>query len=158
MNGRVFARIAVIGLPVYLAEEVLQMPAYAPESTPLAAAVLLCGAAAVGDVLILLALWAVATAAWRDATWFSPPRLVRYVMVVAGGIVINAVIEWVAVHRLGLWAYKPWQPMLPILGTGIFSMMQPVVVLPLVFYGAHRWTVRARQRFRDRHGRRRDIA
>jgi hypothetical protein len=138
----VAARLAAFGLPLYLVEELAQMPAYRPESRSLAVSAALCGLAAVGDLVILLALWAATAVAFRAAIWFSPPRAVRYAAVVAAGIVVNAAVEWVAVSRLGLWAYQPWQPTLPPLGTGLMAVLQPVIVLPLVFWAAHRWTAR----------------
>jgi hypothetical protein len=104
--------------------------------------VALCGLAAVGDVVILLALWAGAAAAFRDAAWFSPPRARRYAAIVAAGIVVNAAVEWVAVRQLALWAYRPWQPTLPPLGTGLVAVLQPVLVVPLALWLAHRWNAR----------------
>jgi len=138
----VAARLAVVGLPLYFAEELAQMPAFLPESRSLAVSVALCGLAAVGDVVILLALSAAAAAAFRAAVWSSPPRAARYAAVVAAGIVVNALVEWVAVSRLGLWAYQPWQPTLPPLGAGLVAVLQPMIVLPLVFWAVHRWTSR----------------
>jgi hypothetical protein len=132
-------RLVAVGLPMYFAEELLQMPAYVRESDSLAAVVALCGLAAVGDVVILLGLWAAAAAAFRSPAWFSPPRLLRYAAVVAGGIAVGAIIEWVAIHRLGLWTYPSWQPVLPPLGTGLVAVAQPVLVLPLTFWLMHRW-------------------
>jgi hypothetical protein len=44
-----------------------------------------------------------------------------------------------AVRELGLWSYQPWQPTVPPLGTGLVAFLQPLVVLPLTFWIAHRW-------------------
>jgi hypothetical protein len=137
-------RLAVVALPLYVLEELAQMPAYRPDARSLAVSAALCSLAAVGDVAIMLALWACASMAFRAAAWFSPPRPGRYVAVVAAAIGVNAVVEWLAVGRLGLWAYQPWQPALPPLGTGLMAVLQPVIVLPLVFWVAHRWIAHRR--------------
>lgn len=142
MGGSVALRLVAVGIPLYFAEELLQMVAYVPESRTPAAVVALCGLAAVGDVVILLGLWAAAGAVFGTTAWFSPPRAARYAAVVAAGIVVNVAVEWVAVHRLGLWTYQPWQPTLPPLGTGLLAVLQQLIVLPLVFWAAHCWTAR----------------
>jgi len=140
------ARLASVGLPLYFLEELAQMPAYRPESRSLVLSVALCGLAAVGDVVILLALWSAAAAAFRAAAWFSPPRPGRYAAVMAAGIVVNTAVEWVAVRRFGFWVYQPWQPTLPPLDTGLVAVLQPVIVLPVAFWLVHRWETRARRR------------
>jgi hypothetical protein len=61
--------------------------------------------------------------------------------VVIAGIVVNVAVEWGAGRLLGAWAYQPWQPTLPPLGTGLLAVLQPIVVLPLVFWLVHRWRV-----------------
>jgi hypothetical protein len=58
---------------------------------------------------------------------------------VVAGIAVGAIIERVAVHRLGLWTYQFWQPVVPPLGTGLVAVLQPVLVLPLAFWLMHRW-------------------
>ena len=47
----------------------------------------------------------------------------------------RVVIERVMVHRLGRWGYQPWHPLVPVLGVGLFPVLQPIVLLPLVFWG-----------------------
>jgi hypothetical protein len=70
--------LALIGLPLYVVEELAQMPAYRPESQSPLVNIGLCSLAAFGDVVILLVLWAVTAMVFRDAAWFSPPRFARY--------------------------------------------------------------------------------
>lgn len=74
------------------------MAAYRRESSSSAMSIALCGLAAFGDTVVLLALWRLAAGVFRAGLWFSPPRGTRYAAVVAGGIVVNAIVEWVAVH------------------------------------------------------------
>jgi hypothetical protein len=64
------------------------------------------------------------------------------IRIVACLVVVALPLYVLAVGRLGLWAYQPWQPALPALGTGLMAVLQPVIVLPLVFWVTHRWISR----------------
>jgi hypothetical protein len=130
----VLPRLLAIALPLHFAWEMLQMPGFAglPESWLVATAV--CALAAIGDVVIALALFVFGVVAFRNPHWFEPPRIGRYAAIVAVGVILQAVIEWVAVYRLRLWTYRDVQPIVPPLGVGILAILQPVILLPLTFW------------------------
>lgn len=39
----------------------------------------------------------------------------------------------------GLWDYRSWQPRLPVTGTGVVALGQPLILLPLTFWLLARW-------------------
>ena len=133
LPSRLIARIVAVALPLYFVWELAQIPAYVAESRSWLLIVASCGLATLGDALIVLALWGLGALVFRGTRWFAPPRVLRYAIIVIAGVVVNAIVEWLAVHRLGLWVYRGWQPTLPPLGTGLFAVLQPVVLLPVVF-------------------------
>jgi len=49
------------------------------------------------------------------------------------------------VYRLGRWGYSPWQPLVPLLRVGVLPVVQPVVLLPPVFWALARTTGRDAQ-------------
>ena len=127
-------RLLVIALVLSFTWEMLQMSAFAglPESRLVAAGV--CAAAAVGDALIVLAMFGLGVIVFGDRRWFAPPSARRYAVIVAAGLLLQLAIEWVAVHRLALWSYRDRHPMLPGLDVGVWPALQPIVVLPLTFW------------------------
>ena len=134
-------RLLLLALPAYFAWEMLQAPAFTgmPRDWPAATAV--CALATVGDGMVVLALFAFGVLVFRDQCWFSPPRAGRYAVVVGAGVVAQVAIEWIMVYRLGRWGYARWQPIVPLLGVGILPVLQPIVLLPLVFLALARMTV-----------------
>ena len=127
-------RLLIIALVLSFAWEMLQMSAFAglPESFLVAAGV--CALAAVFDALIVLGLFAFAVVVYGDRRWFSPPTVRRYTVIVAVGLLLQLLIEWVAVHRLALWSYRDRHPIIPGLDVGVWPVLQPIVVLPLTFW------------------------
>ena len=64
-------------------------------------------------------------------------------MIVTAGLVLQIMIEWVAVYRLGWWSYRDVQPIVPGLGVETLPLLQPIVLLPLTFWLLARWRPRA---------------
>lgn len=127
-------RLLVIALPAYFVWEMLQAPAFTGMPPGWWAATAVCALATVGDGVIVLAVFAVGAGLYRDWRWFAPPRPGRSAIVVLAGVIVHVAIEWVMVHRLGRWGYQPWHPIVPPLGIGVVPLLQPLVVLPLVFW------------------------
>lgn len=136
---RACARLLTIALPLSFIWEVLQAPAFTglPRSWFAHAAV--CAAAAVGDGLLVLALFALGSRLFGGAQWVRPPRAGRYLTLVLVGIVVQGAIEWLAVDRLGLWGYEAGHPTLPLTSTGLLPILYAVVVVPLAFWLLARW-------------------
>jgi hypothetical protein len=115
----VLPRLLLLALPIAFTWEMLQMPAFAglPESWLAAGGV--CAVAAIGDALIVLAMYGFGAYLFRDPRWFVPPSVRRYAVIVAPGLILQLLVEWIAVHRLALWSYRDVQPVLPGLGLGL---------------------------------------
>jgi len=89
--------------------------------------------------VLLLAVSLAGALMFRDGLWFAPPSALRYSAVVLVGVALQIVVEWVMVHVLDRWGYAPSQPVLPVIGVGILPVVQPIVLLPLVFGMTARW-------------------
>ncbi len=129
----------VIALPMYFLWEMAQAPAFTGMPQGWWAATAVCASAALGDGVIIVALWALGTMLWRDVQWFVPPGGARYAVVVLVGIAVQATIEWIMVYRLGRWGYSPPHPLVPVVRIGALPVLQAVMLPPVVFSLAARW-------------------
>jgi hypothetical protein len=57
---------------------------------------------------------------------------------------VNAAPERLAVDMLGLWSYSPRQPTMPWLGTGLFAVLQALVLPPVTLSSLARGERRSR--------------
>lgn len=92
-----------------------------------------CFIASLGDGIMVLL---IVTAGWltlRPPDWFVRPGLPDYVVMVIAGLVLAAVVEWVAVHILNRWDYTENMPKLPGLNIGVVPVAQMLIVPLLVF-------------------------
>ena len=109
--------LAIFAFLLNFVWEFLQVPLFA--GLPTAShwdAILVCGRATLGDVVIALAsYWAVAMVAGRRR-WILTPTGRTVAGFVAVGILITVVMEWLATQVLGRWAYGPMMPLIPLLG------------------------------------------
>jgi hypothetical protein len=100
--------------------------------------VVICTQATFGDVVIaLLAFWAVVATA-RSREWIIQPTFLQSTMFVAVGVAITVVMEALATGPLERWAYTDSMPVLPVLGTGLFPLLQWIVLPPLVIWFVRR--------------------
>jgi hypothetical protein len=136
----VHLRLLVIALPLSFLWEMLQAPAFTGLPRPWFAHAAVCSMAAVGDGLLVLALFMLGSRLFGDSHWVRPPRARRYLILVLIGILVQVGIEWVAVDRLALWGYQPGHPTVPLLGTGLLPILYAVVVVPLAFWTLARWS------------------
>jgi hypothetical protein len=113
----------------------LQAPAFTGMPAAWWSATAMSARATVGDGVIVLAVFAVGALAFRDWCWFAPPAIARYAAVVLFGVILQVVIEWVMVRRLGRWGYQPWDPVVPVFGVGVPAHPVARRALPLVFWG-----------------------
>ena len=133
------ARLIVIALPLSLAWELLQAPAYGPMGDTWFEGLVVCARATLGDGVIFLGLWGAGFLLFgRD--WFAPPRIDRYAVIVGVAIAIQVAVEWVALAT-GRWDYAPWHPR--IFRAGLLPILQAVVLVPLTFIVLARWRSRA---------------
>lgn len=125
--------MAIFAFLLNLVWEFAQVPLFA--GMPSAAhwhAILVCGRATLGDVLIALtSFWAVAASA-HTRSWVLRPTARQLTGFVAAGVLITIVMEWLATQVLGRWTYAESMPVIPLLGTGLSPLLQWVVVPPIV--------------------------
>lgn len=139
LPARTLARLLAVTIPFYFAWEMLQAPFFTGMPPDWVAATAICAQATLGDG-VLVALVATAGALlYRDGRWFVPPSASRYGVVVAIGVVLQIVVEWVMVHGLDRWGYAAGQPVIPVIRVGILPVLQPIVLLPLVFWLTVLW-------------------
>lgn len=139
LPARTLGRLLAVTLPLYFTWEMLQAPFFTGMPPDWVAATTICALASFGDG-VLVALVAMAGAVlYRNGRWFVPPSPSRYGVVVAIGIVLQVVVEWVMVHGLDRWGYATSQPVLPVVRVGILAVLQPIVLMPLVFWLAAQW-------------------
>ena len=104
-------------------------------------AILHCSA---GDVLIAVAMFALAGIVLRRADWPGLHPWTGGAIVVLGAMGFTAWSEWYNVYRVGNWGYTASMPM--IFGIGLSPLLQ-WLILPPVMVGAYRrlWPVRDRR-------------
>jgi hypothetical protein len=88
-----------------------------------------------GDVVIALAMFALAGIALRRADWPASRPWTGGAIVVIGAIAFTAWSEWYNVYRAGNWGYTASMPM--IFGIGASPLLQ-WIVLPPAMVGAYR--------------------
>lgn len=126
--------VALFALLLNFPWEFIQVPLFEGMATaPHWQAVRGCARAALGDVVIaLIAYWAVAVPC-ADRDWIANPRAPQVLAFLAVGMLVTAVIEWLAVRGLwtATWAYTTAMPVLPGLGIGLAPLLQ-WLVLPIL--------------------------
>lgn len=132
-------RLVAVAFPLYLVWEILQTPAFTGSPADWRIATMWCGIAALGDVAMAVATFAIGAFAFGDTRWFVPPTPTRYATVVLGGLGIHGVTEWVMVHRLHRWGYADMHPVVPVVDIGALPVLQPLVILPVAFWLLARW-------------------
>lgn len=101
-------------------------------------AIQVCARATLGDVGIgLVAFWTVA-AVYRSRRWVLRPACRQVLGFAAVGVVITVVMEWLATHALGRWAYAASMPTIPGLEVGVSPLLQWVVLPPLIIWFVRR--------------------
>ena len=131
--------VAIFSFLLNFVWEMWQISFYvAMPSGPHSVGVAACTQATFGDAAIaLVAFWSVAAFA-RSRRWIlqpSPSQIGSFVMV---GVVITIVFEALATSLLERWSYSPSMPTLPILGTGIFPLLQWILLPPLTIWFVRR--------------------
>lgn len=119
--------VAVFAFLLNLPSELVQVPLFA--GMPSArhwTAILACGRATLGDLVIALAaFWAVALAV-RARAWVLVPTRGRVAGFVAVGAVLTIVMERLATGPIGRWAYADAIPVVPFLEVGLSPLVQSI--------------------------------
>ena len=111
--------------------EVLQMVFYQWWGASWLVGLLVCLQAALGDGLLVLALYGAGVGLFRSRWWILRPGGAGYAFLVFSGMAVAVAIE---LHALasGRWAYGALMPIIPGLGVGLLPVAQMMVIPPLV--------------------------
>jgi hypothetical protein len=90
----------------------------------------------VGDVMIALALFALAGVALRRADWPVSQPWTGGAIVVAGAVAYTAWSEWYNVYRAGNWSYAASMPL--IFGIGLAPLLQWLILPPILVFAYRR--------------------
>lgn len=131
--------LAIFAFLLNLPWELAQVPLFAGMPTAQHwTAVLACGRATLGDVLVaLVAFWAGALAAGSRG-WVVAPTRRRVAAFVAVGVLITIMMERLVTGPLGRWAYADAMPVLPVLEVGLSPLLQWIIVPPLIVWFVRR--------------------
>jgi hypothetical protein len=133
----VILRLGAVALPVEFAWEMLQAPAFTGMPDSRLASTVVCGLAAIGDGVLVVVTVGLTVLTFGDERWFVPFRCSRIVVSIVYGLALQVLVEWLLARRLGLWGYASWHP--TVFGIGVIALLQPIVVLPLIFWIVARW-------------------
>lgn len=102
------------------------------------AGVVACTQATFGDAAIsIVAFWCVAALA-RSRRWIYKPSSLQIGSFIMVGVVITIVFEAIATVFLDRWSYSSSMPTIPILGTGLFPLLQWIFLPPLTIWFVRR--------------------
>ena len=144
--GRFFAAVLLAGFILNEIWEMALMSFYVETAgQPWMNSLGVCTRAAAGDVGIILAIYAAGALATGDSGWGLRGRWNLYAATAVLGLAAAALAEHAALAA-GRWTYADRMPMLPLLGAGLWPLLQMTLLAPLTFWLAYRWAGRgARQ-------------
>lgn len=134
LTGTPEFNVATFALLLNFAWEILQAPLYAGMAgMPHAQMTQACLQATFGDMVIMLLAYGAVAVVARARRWIVAASGWQLALFVAIGLLITAVIEWLATrgHWVQGWNYLPAMPLLPGTGIGVAPLLQ-WVLLPLL--------------------------
>jgi hypothetical protein len=141
--GRFFATIVVASFLLNEVWEMAQMSAYVETAGYSWASTLgYCTRAAVGDVGIILGIYAVGALAAGDPGWGLSGRWNIYATAAVLGLAYAMLVEHAALSA-GRWTYTERMPVVSVLGAGLWPLLQMTLLPPLTFLFARRWACRS---------------
>ena len=123
--------------------EMAQMSAYVETAGYSWASTLpFCTRAAVGDVGIILGIYAICALAAGDLGWGLSGRWNVYAAAAVMGLACAALVEQAALAA-GRWSYTERMPVVSMLGAGLWPLLQMTLLPPLTFLFARWWAGRS---------------
>lgn len=127
--------LAGFGFLTHFVWEMLQVPWFTGMTEASHGVVVwLCTRATGGDVLILLAGFWLASLACGHRQWLFRGELKPALIVIATGIVLTIVLEWLATGPLDRWSYADAMPVVPLVGVGLAPLLQWLLLPPLILW------------------------
>jgi hypothetical protein len=109
--------------------EIVQLPLYTLWTTGTvrqqAFAIVHC---TIGDAMIAALCLILALLVFAEPTWPTTSAVRVFSATLAIGIGYTIYSEWINTSVRGNWAYSPWMPIIPLLGTGLSPLLQWLVV------------------------------
>ena len=140
--GRFFAATVLVSFVLNEIWEMAQMSAFVETAGhSWTSALGLCTLAAVGDVGIILGIYATGALAACDLGWGLRGRWNTYATVAILGLAYAALVEHAALAA-GRWSYTERMPVVSALGAGLWPLLQMALLPPLVFWISRWWSGR----------------
>ena len=133
--------LVVFALLLNFPWETLQAPLFVGMGeAPYFEAIRGCLRATMGDAVIMLLAYWIVSVALGNRRWLLAPRAAHLIWFIALGVLITAVIEWLATrgHWIGSWTYSAGMPVVPGVGIGLSPLLQWVIVPLLVVWFVRR--------------------
>ncbi len=89
--------------------------------------------AALGDVVILLVIYLIASLVYKNNNWVVGNKTSPYVVSAFLGFIFAVAIEKYALLT-GRWAYNELMPIIPIINIGITPVLQLTIIAPFSFF------------------------
>jgi hypothetical protein len=133
-----FAALGLIAFGLNWAWEMAQMRAFAEMAErPWRATVWPCTLASLGDVVATLAVCGVGSLAAGQLRWGASGRWNVYASAALLGAAWAAAFEWFS-RATGRWTYTDRMPVVPVLGVGLWPLLQLALLVPAALWVARR--------------------
>jgi hypothetical protein len=140
--GRFFAITVLVSFVLNEIWEMAQMSAYVQTAGhSLMSTLVFCTRATVGDVGIILGIYAAGALAAGDPGWGLRGRWNIYATVAVLGLAYAALVEHAALTA-GRWSYTERMPVVPVLDAGLWPLLQMTLLPSLTFLFARWWVGR----------------
>lgn len=141
--GRFYAATVLTGFVLNEIWEMAQMSAYVETAGHSWTSTLgLCTRAAVGDVEIILGIYAAGALAAGDLSWGLRGRWNIYATAAVLGLAYAALVEHAALAA-ERWSYTERMPVVSVLGAGLWPLLQMTLLPTLTFLFARWWAGRS---------------
>jgi hypothetical protein len=92
-----------------------------------------CLVASLGDAIMVLLIVAAGWITLRKPDWFVRPGVSGYLIMIAAGLLLAILVEWLGLLVLGRWQYTDNMPRIPGLGLGVVPIAQMLILPPVIF-------------------------
>ncbi|WP_299309621.1 hypothetical protein [uncultured Croceicoccus sp.] len=133
--------LAIFGVLIAFAWEMLQLPFYETGDLNPAAAARRCALAALGDAGIMVAAYLGASIGSGKTPWLLAWPVSRFVAYLIIGLSVTAAIEMLAVRSDWGWTYSPAMPLVPILDIGAVPVAMWIIVPTVALWMTRRMGV-----------------
>lgn len=141
--GRFFAAMVFVSFILNEIWEMAQMSGFVETAGHSWTSTLgLCTRAAVGDVGIIFGIYAAGALAAGDLGWGLRGRWNIYATAALWGLAYAALVEHAALAA-GRWSYSKHMPVVPVLGVGLWPLLQMALLPSLTFVCARWWAGRS---------------